>query len=240
MLPGGRAPERQALTDERCLELGSVLRSSAPSTSAAVEELEARNATGRTAFLTACSIGDTERTKLLVDAGCDTAAVDNDGANALMLAALSGVGAAGAVREALAAGWCELEATNTYGNTVFLMVCYEGDTECMQLLAEAGCDTAAVNNKGVNALMRASFSGVGAAVRTVLAAGWCELETRQETGDTAFLVACMKGSIECMQLLVDAGCNTATKSNDGGTALMHTAFSGVAAAVRAALAAGWC
>ena len=48
---------------------------------------------------------------------------------------------------------------------------------------------------------------------------------RNATGDTAFLLACNVGRVECMQLLADAGCNTAAKSSDGGTALIHTAFS---------------
>ena len=67
-----------------------------------------------------------------------------------------------------------------------------------------------------------------------------DLEGRNATGDTAFLLACNLGHAECMQLLADAGCNTAAKSSDGGTALIHTAFSGVATAMRTVLAAGWC
>eukprot|EP01046_Picozoa_sp_COSAG06_P103579 COSAG06_NODE_49756_length_323_cov_0.714286_2_plen_45_part_01 len=45
----------------------------------------------------------------------------------------------------------------------------------MELLAEADCDTAAVDSKGMTALMHTARSGVAAAVRAALDAGWCEL-----------------------------------------------------------------
>eukprot|EP01044_Picomonas_judraskeda_P009201 COSAG03_NODE_1105_length_4804_cov_14.592561_3_plen_748_part_00 len=214
-------------------------------------ELEARDNDGSTAFLYSCTKGNVECTELIVEAGCNTAANNNNGINALMCAAMSGVQRyiaraimswvpAASVRAVLAAGWCELEATDNHGRTAFLLACGVGDVACMQVLAEAGCNTATINNYGVSALMVAAESGVAAAVRAALAAGWCELEARSIFGNTAFLRACDKGHVECMQVLAEAGCNTATINNNGVNALMFAADSGIAAAVRTVLAAGWC
>ena len=58
--------------------------------------------------------------------------------------------------------------------------------------------------------------------------------------DAMFLLACSDGDADRMQLLVEAGCDTKAKSNDGTNALMYAALSGAAAAVRTALDAGWC
>ena len=102
-----------------------------------------------------------------------------------------------------------IEGRNTMGLTAFLIACYQNHVECMKLLADAGCNTAAIDNNGTNALMRAACSGAAAAVRTVLDAGWCELEAKNTDGRTAFLTACCKGNVECMKLLAEAGCNTA-------------------------------
>ena len=53
---------------------------------------------------------------------------------------------------------------------------------------------------------------------TALKEGGFELEERDdEHGATPFLIACLKGSVECMQLLVDAGCDTAATSKTGRT-----------------------
>merc|ERR1711969_537106 len=109
------------------------------------------------------------------------------------------------------------------------------------MLIDAGCDTAATSKKGHNALIRATSSAVPAALRLALEKGWCELEARDEYGWTAFLTACIKGSVECMQLLVDAGCDTAATSKTGRrTALMLTAGSCVPAAAQLVMEKGWC
>ncbi len=214
MLPGSRSLPR-SITEEHCDKLCVTLRGA----SAAIRNTKVfgeRNSEGQKMFLLACSIGHVECMQLLVDAGCNTTVTDNNGANALIHAALSGVAAA--VSTALAAGWCELEARDENGATAFLAACYSGSIECMQLLVDAGCNTTVTRNCGSNALMHAARSGVAAAVSTALAAGWCELEARDEDGDTAFLVACYSGSIECMQLLVDAGCETAAINKHSETA----------------------
>eukprot|EP01044_Picomonas_judraskeda_P020392 COSAG03_NODE_4521_length_1524_cov_1.273684_2_plen_274_part_01 len=255
LLSGGSI-ELDRLNDELCDELCAALRARAPSGGEGVMDLskmdggsktdllvskmdfEGRNSTGETPFLLACTRGHVECMQLLVEAGCDTAAITAYGSNALMLAARSGVAAA--VRTALAAGWCELEATSIYGRTAFLLACFKGCVECMQLLAEAGCNTAVISNDGSNALMSVADSGAASAVRMALAANWCELDAMSTHGRTAFLLACFKGCVECMHVLAEAGCDTAVISNSGMNALMWAACSGVAAAVRAALAAGWC
>ena len=239
-LVSGGCLERQEWRRDRCDELCPFLKSClADSTLVDHREgFEGRNTTGDTAFLMACCTGHVECVKLLAEAGCNTAAKNNDGQNALMCAAASGEAAA--VRTALAAGWCELEATDTDGSTAFLGACFMGHAECMELLVGAGCNTAAKANQGLNALMFAAASGVAAAVRAALAAKWCELEATHAAGGTAFLCACSTGRVESMELLAEAGCNTAVKNKSGLNALMCAAESGVARAVRAAAAAGWC
>eukprot|EP01043_Picozoa_sp_COSAG02_P036717 COSAG02_NODE_2708_length_8189_cov_3.908282_6_plen_753_part_00 len=236
MLSGG-SMEMGDWSNERCDELCAAVRG-APAVSRSAMGFEGRNSDGYTAFLLACRIGHVEGMQLLADAGCNTAGSSNYGGNALMLASFSGVPAA--VSTALAAGWCELEARGKNGYTAFLIACFKGCTACMQLLADAGCNTAATNNYHRNALMLASHSGVPAAVSTALAAGWGELEARDKNGYTAFLDACGKGCTACMQLLANAGCNTAVSDNCGSNALLLASHSGVPAAVSTALAAGWC
>eukprot|EP01044_Picomonas_judraskeda_P017580 COSAG03_NODE_3333_length_2075_cov_14.822278_2_plen_108_part_00 len=53
----------------------------------------------------------------------------------------------------------DLEGRNSMGETSFLMACTVGCVECMELLAEASCNTAVINNHGTNALMCAAESG---------------------------------------------------------------------------------
>eukprot|EP01043_Picozoa_sp_COSAG02_P067235 COSAG02_NODE_10731_length_1872_cov_1.472645_1_plen_380_part_00 len=118
-------------------------------------------------------------------------------------------------------GWCDLDAKNKDGYTAFLAACskgHKGHADCMQLLVDAGCDTAVTDNRGRTALMLVTLSGEASLVRIALEAGWCDLEAKEKEGLTAFLVACVKGHVDCMQLLVDAGCNTAATCNGNRSA----------------------
>ena len=40
------------------------------------------------------------------------------------------------------------DARNENGHTAFLLACYKGSAECIGVLTEAGCDKAAVTDKG--------------------------------------------------------------------------------------------
>ena len=71
-----------------------------------------------------------------------------------------------------------------------------------------------------------------AALRLAMEKGWGDLEARGECGVTAFLLTCLKGSTECMQLLADAGCDTAAKSKTGKTGLICAVSSRMPAALR--------
>ena len=222
LLSGGAPVERAEWRSECCEELCSALlrRRRAPAVVArgrtSAMNVEGRNAMGDTAFLLACYKGHVDCMQLLAEAGCNTAAKANDGSTALMHTAGSGIAAA--ARAALAAGWCVLEATDSRGVTALWVGGNLGQGESRQLLAEAGCNTAAVANNGATALMQTAFSGIAAAVRTALAAGWCELEATSSNGFTAFLRACNQGHVDCMQLLAEAGCNTAAVANGSKTA----------------------
>ena len=58
--------------------------------------------------------------------------------------------------------------------------------------------------------------------------------TRQHTADGQH--RCKEGHVECMRLLIEAGCNTSVVSHDGATALICAASSCNVEAVRTALA----
>eukprot|EP01043_Picozoa_sp_COSAG02_P073918 COSAG02_NODE_14573_length_1258_cov_2.554789_1_plen_276_part_01 len=235
----GSSMERAAWNRKLCDELCAAVRA-APSPTSGSMDFEGRNLHGDTPFLLACNQGHVDCMQLLARAGCNTGAKSSDGANALHQAAKSGEVAA--VHTVLDAGWCELEATDKHGFTGFLLACAcnQGHADCMRLLADAGCNTGVKCIKGANALHQAANSGEVTAVHTVLDAGWCALEATDKHGRTAFLLACSKGYVDCMQLLAAAGCNTGAKCSEGANALHHTVHSGEVTAVHTVLDAGWC
>jgi ankyrin repeat protein len=144
---------------------------------------------------------------------------------ALMLAAR--VGQPAVVAWLLGAGGAAgtLEARVEDG-TAFLLACDRGQLECARALAAAGCDVAAVCNvAGHTALMAAAGEGHGAVVTWLLGEGGAvgTLQARNKGGDTAFLLACYTGRLECARALAAAGCDVAAASSMGSTALMLAA-----------------
>eukprot|EP01045_Picozoa_sp_COSAG04_P005957 COSAG04_NODE_285_length_18117_cov_10.869797_10_plen_158_part_00 len=90
------------------------------------------------------------------------------------------------------------------------------------------------------ALMGDAAADDATAVRAALKEGGCELDAREEdTEMTAFLCACSQGSVECMKLLADAGCDTMATAKNGKTALLLASQACAPAAVQLVLENGW-
>ena len=88
-----------------------------------------------------------------------------------------------------------------------------------------------------SALAVAAFHGKAEALQEILDTVNVESEAGDTNGDAAYLMACMAGHTECMQLLTAAGCDTTAKVN-GSTGLMLAARQGKAEALQAILEAG--
>ena len=86
-------------------------------------------------------------------------------------------------------------------------------------------------------LTAAAHSGDAERVRAVFRQGVADLEARPANGLTAFLAACVTGSVECIGLLAKVGCDKDAVVQ-GSTALMSAVYSRDAAAVRMVLDLG--
>ena len=197
---------------------------------------EAKDSSGMTALLHACSKGDTQCMTILLAAGCDASAVSESGRlTALMLAAISG--SSEAVQQIGRLPDRALESRNERGFTALLLACDGGHTDCIRSLAAIGCSFRARTEAGQTALMLAARSAAKSAVEEVLDEGSAELEARDAGGYTAFLWACLGGDVGCMDALVRAGCDRAAADSDLRTGLICAAANGHAQAVEALL--GW-
>jgi hypothetical protein len=175
---------------------------------------------GRTPFLEACLGGHIGCMEMLMMAGCDVNAThcgfvtlaDKHHWTALMVAAQNPENQRqhrAVLRWLLnntPMGFIELEAQDNTGCTAFLIACRAGDVECMAMLKEAGCDVTAKAIAGMTALMVAAGGGHPAALQWLLDMGELDLEAQDTNSMTAFLVAYSEGEMECMKVLVQAGC----------------------------------
>ena len=130
---------------------------------------------------------------------------------------------------ALLAAGADVEAPHgVRGGTAYVWACHQGQLQCAQALAAAGCDLTAAGNDGRTALICAASEGQTEVMKFLLTAegGAVELlESRDEAGATAILAACREGHLESAKMLRGAGGETATVTTEGLTAL-HAAAQG--------------
>ena len=112
---------------------------------------------------------------------------------------------------------------------------YGSDPEVVEYLLGAGCDATATDSTGCTGLMLAVATNEydstcsGASARVLLKHSATNLEATDNAGCTAYLHACAAGTdgaLECVQVLLDAGCNPAKTDARGMTALMLAAECG--------------
>jgi hypothetical protein len=126
---------------------------------------------GETAFLIAAKGGDTQMMRLLAANGADVKATNSSGANAFMLAAGvsmfnpnedSGTDADGlaAMKVARELGCCDINATNTAGETALHGAIHRTSLDIIQYLADNGAKLDAKNKRGMTPIQLA-VNGVG-------------------------------------------------------------------------------
>ncbi len=160
---------------------------------------------GRTALLAATHGNHEAAARLLIDAGADVNAQDNQLDSAFLLAGARGY--VGILRMTLAAG-ADLKSTNRYGGTALIPACHYGHVDTVRELLATQIDVDHVNKLGWTALLEAVILGDGGArhteiVRLLLAAN-ADPGIGDAQGVTALAHARRRGFSEMIRLMEDA------------------------------------
>jgi ankyrin repeat protein len=187
-------------------------------------DLEARISNGRTALLLAVRNGHLTTIDLLLEQGADPTAKDNQGWNAIHIAA--NFGQDNVLRPLLAKqfDW-DLEARASNGRTALLLAVGNGHLTIIDLLLEQGADPTAKDNQGWNAIHRAAGYGRDSIIQKLLARSKCDLEARTSDGLTALLLAAKNGHFGAVELLLKKGAKL-KGAQEPGLTVLHSAAEG--------------
>jgi ankyrin repeat protein len=126
---------------------------------------------------------------------------------------------AAAVNKLIAQGVNVSEA-DSKGDSPLIMAAYQGDTEIVRLLLEAGADVGALDpGMKATALHAASYAGHAAPARLLIQYGIDIDKQGPYNGYTALHDAIWQNHVEVAQVLIEAGADLGIRSNSGQTPL---------------------
>ena len=178
-----------------------------------------------TALHNAVDDGLRDVVEVLIDAGADIEAKDEQGCSPLLLACV--LGKLDAVKMLVDAG-AAVCATESEGHTCLMSAAHFGHTEIVRYLV--GLPEVDVNYQGWknntalhNALQTAVDAGLRDVVEVLIDAG-ADIEAKDEQGRSPLLLACVLGKLDAVKMLVDAGAAVCATDRRGYTCLILAAY----------------
>mmetsp|Transcript_101463 Transcript_101463/g.286221 ORF Transcript_101463/g.286221 Transcript_101463/m.286221 type:complete len:558 (-) Transcript_101463:136-1809(-) len=202
-------------------------------------DLEARDWNGATPLIEATAQGNEPLVRALIALGADTGCANAERFTPLMLAAAN---ADALLVRSLVELRCSLEARDSFGSTTPILVakvvpCTDWHVCVMEILAEAGANLGAQDDRGFTAPMHAAAQGHAGLIRS-LTTHRADLEARDNSGSTALLWAATYGQTSAGEALIEMGAKKDATDYTGATALIVAASQGHVSFVRTLIKAG--
>ena len=189
-----------------------------------------------TALHWACQEDYRNMQQLLIDAGADIEAKDENGHSPLLLASKDA--SLDTVKILLKAG-ADVSATDNKGHTCLLLAAWNGHTETVRyLLCLPEVDANQSHYRGYTSLHRAVLQKHSDVVEVLIDAG-ADIEAKRDgIGKTPLQYACEVGEREIVRMLLEAGADIEAKDENGRSPLLLASKEGSLDTVKMLLEAG--
>ncbi|MBX3381592.1 MAG: ankyrin repeat domain-containing protein [Phycisphaeraceae bacterium] len=178
--------------------------------------LDARSRDGRTALIWAAGWGSPGTVQKLLDAGAEKNVRDEANWTALMMAA--GRGDPDSVNRLVKSG-ADINAKNKWGQTALMTALRAGNADKVEILLAAGANPNDTDLEGKSPMHMAADSDVPAGVIVMLVKRGGNVNAQSADGLTPLMIACDRGDIEKVKVLLASDCKTGIKDKYGSTAL---------------------
>ena len=183
-------------------------------------DVNATSKLDRTALKIACKKGNVDAIDVLLHAGADTTISDTDGYTCLHKAVNAGCNKQ--TLQALINHGADVNATSKLGNTALNIACWKGNVEAIDVLLHAGADTTISDTDGYTCLHKAVNAGCNKQTLQALINHGADVNATSKLDRTALKIACRKGNVDAIDVLLHAGADT-TISDIGGYTCLHRA-----------------
>ena len=188
--------------------------------------IDATRKDGTNALFRACTTGQSESVRFLVEAGTDVSIITPDGNTCLHIAVHGGCSKE-ALQKIIEQGVVNVNSVNNEGLTALLLACFAKQSESAKYLLESGADPNISDARG-NTHLHAAVQRYRCCTNQILQemiAHEAHLDAQNTDGETALWVACSLRQQNFAKILLEAGSNPNIASSDRDTSL-HAAVSG--------------
>lgn len=187
------------------------------------EQLNVFDVQGRTPLHWACSCGDADDVKTLVDAGADLNIKDNHGLTPLIIAA--GHGNVTMIKKLLNSGACIRDCTKRGDSPLHFACKYQNEVAPVRALVEAGISVNRKNNLRNTAFAGAAVRGRSKIGRYLIQIG-AIINTRGAYGDTPVLETIYHNRHDFLKMLLEHEAPTTDVNHNNNTILHAVGFEG--------------
>ena len=179
-------------------------------------DVNATNKDNETALLIACMNGETDAINVLLEAGADTNITETDGHTCLHIAVNANCGKR-AVQAIIDHG-ADVNATNKKNVTASMIACDKGNIDIINILMSV------VDADGDTCLHKAVGRSCGKEVLQTMVDHGVNVNAANTYNITALMIACDKGDVDAINVLLKAGADT-NIAQTGGYTCLHKAVS---------------
>ena len=186
-------------------------------------DVNAANKNNVTALKIACEKGNSDALNVLLSAGGDPNITDTGGDTCLHHAVRGDSNTV--IIETLVRHGADVNATSENNATALMISCNKGTTDVIDVLLHAGPDSNIADDDGYTCLHHAVHGDCSNEIlETLINHGACVNATSKNNA-TALMIACNRGNIDAINVLLRAGAGHNITDDDGDTAL-HYAVKG--------------
>ena len=198
-------------------------------------DVNAKNAKQNTSLISAAIHGHLDCLKILIEAGADVNFCNYKGVSALMAAVMGGHRKC--LQELIDSG-ADVNQATFLGHSPLLSSILFHHTDCMDLLLLAGADVNTASIAGTVPLDVAVTKSYNYVIQKLIEAG-ADVNVSPSLKNWTFLMeSCLKGNVNCAELLINEGADVNASNKYGHTALTAATVAGETKCIKLLLKLG--
>ena len=186
-------------------------------------DVNATNKNNRTALMIACNMGNVDAIDVILNAGGNPNIADDDGGSCIQYAV--DAGCSKTVLKTLINHGADVNVTNKNNTTALLLAIKKGNMDTIYVLLKAGANPHIANDNGFACIYCAVFENCSQDVLETIITHGADVNATDKNNETALMVACRKGNINTINVLLNAGANP-NFADDSGYTCIHDVVDG--------------